>query len=342
MTGPTQKDLPLVSVIVPTYNNGRFIGPALESLFRQTYHEGKREIIVVDDGSTDNTQEVLKKYGQSIFQIRQQHQGIASARNAGISHAKGEIITFLDSDDLWYEERLQRVVGRFMENPHAGMVYHPVELIDSERNTIKENFYSAFGYKEGISGWVGNEIASGKIFSGGSSFAFRRNIVAMLSPIPEDIRRGIDYYMSVISSCYAPAEYVPQLLGKYRLHAGNVTMSAGLDDRITLAEVNKDFAHTRQKVMEKISNLHNAHTNTPDLNLLRRLQAKEMIFFHVLTGERSRAIKQIPALFKGSPALEELLRGVEVSVMALFIPAGLYPLMVSAYRLLKGLKILTL
>jgi len=106
--------------------------------------------------------------------------------------------------------------------------------------------------------------------------------------------------------------------------------------------VNKDFAHTRQKVMEKISNLHNAHTNTPDLNLLRRLQAKEMIFFHVLTGERSRAIKQIPALFKGSPALEELLRGVEVSVMALFIPAGLYPLMVSAYRLLKGLKILTL
>jgi glycosyltransferase involved in cell wall biosynthesis len=341
MTGPTRKNLPLVSVIVPVFNNGRFIGPALESLFRQTYPEERREIIVVDDGSTDNTPEVLKKYGQDIFHIRQEHKGIAGARNAGISHARGEIITFLDSDDLWHEERLQKVVERFTENPRAGMVYHPVELIDSEGNTIVRNFYLAFGYKEGISGWVGNEIASGKIFSGGSSFAFRKDIVDMLSPVPEDVRRGVDYYMTVISSCYAPAEYIPQILGKYRLHAGNVTMSAGLDDKIALAEINKDFAHMRQKVIENISNLHNAHANTPDLNILRRLQAKEMIFSHVLTGERSRAIKQIPALFKGNPPLKELLRGAAVSVMALFIPAVLFPIIVWAHRLLKKLKILT-
>ena len=340
MTGPTQKDLPLVSVIVPVFNNGRFIGPALESLFRQTYPEERREIIVVDDGSTDNTPEVLKKYGQDIFHIRQEHKGIAGARNAGISYARGEFITFLDSDDLWHEERLQKVVGRFMENPRAGMVYHPVELIDSEGNTLAGNFYPAFGYKEGISGWVGNEVASGRIFSGGSSFAFRKDIVDLLSPLPEGVRRGVDYYMTVISSCYAPAEYLPQILGKYRLHAGNVTMSAGLDDKIALAEINKDFAHMRQKVIENISNLHNAHANTPDLNILRRLQAKEMIFSHVLTGERSRAIKQIPALFKGSPPLKELLRGAAVSVMALFIPAVLFPIIVWAHRLLKKLKIL--
>jgi len=341
MTGPTEKNLPLVSVIVPAFNNGRFIGFALESLFRQTYPEERREIIVVDDGSTDNTQEVLNKYGQSIFKIRQQHRGIASARNAGISYARGGIITFLDSDDLWHEERLQKVVERFTENPRAGMVYHPVELIDSEGNTIVRNFYLAFGYKEGISGWVGNEIASGKIFSGGSSFAFRKDIVDMLSPVPEDVRRGVDYYMTVISSCYAPAEYIPQILGKYRLHARNVTMSVGLDDRITLASMNRDFAQTRQKVIEKISSLRNPCANTPDLNILRRLQAKELIFFHVLTGERARALKQIRALFEGSPSLKEVLRGVAVSIMAFFIPAFLYPLMVRVSGLLRRLKILT-
>lgn len=340
MTGPTKKNLSLVSVIVPTFNNARFIRPALESFFRQTYPEERREIIVVDDGSTDDTPEIIKKYGQEISYIRLEHKGIAGARNAGIFHARGEIITFLDSDDLWREERLQKVVERFIENPRAGMVYHPVELIDSEGNTIKENFCSTFGYEVGLSGWVGNEIASGKIFSGGSSFAFRKDIVDMLSPLPEDVRRGVDYYMTVISSCFAPAEYIPQILGKYRLHARNVTMSVGLDDRITLASMNKDFARTRQKVMEKILSLNNPHANTLNLNILKRLQAKEMIFFHVLTGERSRAIKQIPALFEGSPPRKELLRGVTVSVMAFFIPAFLFPIIIWTHRVLKRLKII--
>lgn len=340
MTGPSKKNLPLVSVIVPTFNNGRFIRPALESFFRQTYPEERREIIVVDDGSTDDTPEIIKKYGQEIIYIRLEHKGIAGARNAGISHARGEIITFLDSDDLWHEERLQKVVERFIENPRAGMVYHPVELIDSEGNTIKENFYSAFGYEAGLSGWVGNKIASGKIFSGGSSFAFRKDIVDMLSPLPEDVRRGVDYYMTVISSCFAPAEYIPQILGKYRLHAHNVTMSVGLDDRITLASMNKDFARTRQKVMEKISSLNNPHANTLNLNILKRLQAKEKIFFHALTGERLRAIKQIPALFEGSLPWKELLRGVAVTVMAFFIPVFLFPIIIWTHRVLKRLKII--
>ncbi len=342
MTVLTQENLPLVSVIVPSFNNGRFIGPALESLFLQTYPKEKREIIVIDDGSTDNTPEVLKKFDQNILHVRQQHQGISSARNAGISHAGGEIITFLDSDDLWYEERLQRVVERFVKDPRLGIVYHPIELINSEGVTIEKNFYAAFGYEEGISGWVGNEMASGKIFSGGSSFAFRRDIVDLLYPLPEDVRRGVDYYMTVIFSCYAPAEYIPQILGKYRVHSGNVTMSVGLDDRITLATINKDFAHTRQKVMEKISSLLPPHAKRLDFNILNRLQAKEMIFFHVLSGERANAIKKIPALFRGSPPLKELLRGVTVSIMAFSIPGFLYPKMVRAHRLLTRLKMLTL
>jgi glycosyltransferase involved in cell wall biosynthesis len=331
----TREDLPLVSVIVPTFNNGRFIGPAVESLLQQTYPEEKREVIIVDDGSTDDTQEVLKKCGQGIIQIRQPHRGIASARNAGMSRARGEIITFLDSDDLWLEERLQRVAEKFRENPRAGMVYHPIELINSDGATIKKNFYAAFGYEEGVSGWVGNEVASGKIFSGGSSFAFRRDVVSMFSPLPDDVRRGVDYYMTVISSCFAPAEYIPQILGKYRLHSGNVTMAAGMDDRMTLAAINKDFAHARERVIEKISSLGASLSNTPDLSILRRLQAKERIFFHVLGGARAGAIKEIPALFKGSPAMRELLRGLAVTFMAFLIPASLYLRIVNIYRLFK-------
>jgi len=340
MIVPSKADLPLVSVIVPTYNHGSFIGPALESLFRQIYPEEKREIIIVDDGSTDNTPELLKKFGQEIFYIRQQHRGIASARNAGISRAKGEIITFLDSDDLWYEERLLKVVERFIENPCAALVYHPIELIDIGGKTIKKNFYAAFGYEAGLSGWVGNEMASGKIFSGGSSFAFRKDIIDKVSPLPEDIRRGIDYYMTVTSSCYGPAEYIPQILGKYRLHESNVTLFAGVDDRRTLTEINKDFAHTRQRVVEDISNRRNACAYKLDVTILRRIQAKESIFYHVLEGRRLEAVKWIAAAFNGRPSVKEVMRGLEVTFMVLFVPAFLYPRILSIYQLFKRSSII--
>jgi hypothetical protein len=119
-------------------------------------------------------------------------------------------------------------------------------------------------------------------------------------------------------------------------------MSLGLDDTIRLATMNEDFAHTRQKIMKTISILLPPHANGLDFNILKRLQVKEMIFFHVLAGERMRAIKQIPVLFRGSLPLKELLRDVAVSIMAFSILVFLYPLIVRTHRLLTRLKLLTL
>ena len=121
----------LISVIIPTYNCGRFIGAAIESVFRQTYPEEFVEIIVVDDGSTDNTVDILKGYAGRIIYIYQGNKGIASARNRGISLAHGEIITFLDADDLWYGDRLGKIADIFIEKDNTGMVYHPIALVNS-------------------------------------------------------------------------------------------------------------------------------------------------------------------------------------------------------------------
>lgn len=335
-------ELPLVSVIIPAYNSGSFIRYAIESLFRQTYPEEGTEIIVVDDGSTDNTPEILKEYMAKISYLRQVNKGIAGARNRGISMAKGEIITFLDADDIWHTERLERVVNTFREKPDIEMVYHSVELIDSDGATIHNNFYKAYGYKEGISGWVSNGIFSGKIFCGGSSFAFTKKIVDRVYPIPEDIRRGVDYYMAAVSSCLAPAKYIPYLLGKYRLHGSNTTMTAGQNDYKELALVNKDFAHMRQRVIEKISGL-NTLSNSMDIDIIRRIQAKETIFYHVLNGKRLKGIKHIPSLFKGiiSTPDPDLFKNIATSFMALFIPSFLYPKLVKAYGFLKRQKIIS-
>ena len=93
--------------------------------------------------------------------------------------------------------------------------------------------------------------------------------------------------------------------------------------------------------MEKISCLGDTCAKTLDMNILKRLQAKELIFSHALAGERMKAIKMIPRLFRGSPSLEELSKGVAVGSMALFIPARLYPEIVGACRFLKRLKNVT-
>jgi glycosyltransferase involved in cell wall biosynthesis len=331
-----QGNLPSVSVIIPSFNNESFLGTALESLFRQTYSQEKTEIIVVDDGSTDNTLEVLEKYKAAIVCICQHQKGVAAARNAGICRARGEIITFLDSDDIWHEKRLEKAVEKFMEKPKTGMVYHPIELIDITGATIVGNFYEAFGYEVGLSGWIPNEIASGRVFSGGSSFSFRKDVVRAMLPIPEDIKRGVDYYMTVISACYATVEYLPEILGKYRLHKSNLTMSEGSVNMMTLITMNKDFAHMRQRLLTKVLEL---RTDKVNINVIRKIQAKEMIFYSVLTGKRYEGIRHIPALFKGILSLKEFLWAATVSFMLFFVPAFLYPKMVDVHGFFKRLKI---
>jgi glycosyltransferase involved in cell wall biosynthesis len=103
MTGP------LVSVVIPTFNRATTIVRAVESVLQQTYRP--LEVVVVDDGSTDKTPEVLQAYGSAIVYVRQDNAGPAAARNRGIRESKGDLVAFLDSDDLWRETKLARQVA---------------------------------------------------------------------------------------------------------------------------------------------------------------------------------------------------------------------------------------
>ena len=96
--------MPKVSVIIPTYNRSKYVTKAIDSVLAQTYRDF--EIIVVDDGSTDNTKEVLKPYTDRIKYLYQENTGVSAARNAGIRAAGGQWIAFLDSDDEWLPEKL--------------------------------------------------------------------------------------------------------------------------------------------------------------------------------------------------------------------------------------------
>ena len=109
----------MVSAIIPTYNYGKFVTEAVESALAQTYEP--LEVIVVDDGSTDNTKQILEPYMSRIRYIYQKNQGLSAARNTGIAAARGEFIAFLDSDDLWHSRKTEVQVRYLQENPHVAL-----------------------------------------------------------------------------------------------------------------------------------------------------------------------------------------------------------------------------
>ena len=109
--------LPLVSVIIPTYNRGWVVKEAIDSVLDQDFSD--YELIVVDDGSNDNTREILGAYGKAITVLQQSNRGVSAARNRGIAEAAGRLIAFLDSDDLWLPRKLTTQVKFFEENADA-------------------------------------------------------------------------------------------------------------------------------------------------------------------------------------------------------------------------------
>jgi len=128
-----------ISVVIPTYNSEKYITKTLETLYSQTYNN--YEVIVSDDGSSDNTVEVVKevfdKYGHRKNKIIiNTHEGPGAARNKGIENASGDWISFLDSDDLWNDNKLERVVGYILENEDIDLVCHSLIAKDGSKETL--------------------------------------------------------------------------------------------------------------------------------------------------------------------------------------------------------------
>lgn len=115
MTEKSKTDI--VSVIIPTYNRGWAIRDAVDSVLNQDFSD--YELIIIDDGSTDNTMQILDRYGDKIVVLYQENKGVSAARNRGIAAASGQFIAFLDSDDIWLPKKLSIQIDFFKSNPDA-------------------------------------------------------------------------------------------------------------------------------------------------------------------------------------------------------------------------------
>jgi glycosyltransferase involved in cell wall biosynthesis len=209
---------PLITVLIDTYNYGHFIEEAIESVFAQDFPLAEVEVLVVDDGSTDDTAERVKRYGSRIQYFYKQNGGQGSAFNFGFASARGEIVALLDADDYWLPGKLRRVVEAFQNRPAAGMVYHRMMEINSE---TKESSEAPFVPLEGYLPDKLSDLLQYFPYPT-SCIAFRRSLLQQVLPIPEKLRVQADGYLGATMVFAAPVLGLPDFLATYRIHGKNL------------------------------------------------------------------------------------------------------------------------
>jgi glycosyltransferase involved in cell wall biosynthesis len=126
-----------VSVIIPSYNSAQFLGTSIQSVLGQTFKN--YEVIVVDDGSSDNCWEAVARFGDTVKYIRQENQGLAGARNTGIRAARGELIGLLDADDEWCPDYLEQMINLSEKYPFASVFYCMAQCMDVDGRNLPQN-----------------------------------------------------------------------------------------------------------------------------------------------------------------------------------------------------------
>jgi len=209
---------PIVTVLIDTYNYGHFIGEAIESVLSQDFPMERMEILVVDDGSTDDTAQRMEKYGDRIRYLPKPNGGQASAFNFGVGHSRGEIVAFLDADDYWLPGKLRRILQEFETNPAAGMVHHRLQELDTRTGGLRNGIFTA------LSGNVATSRKSILSFNptATSSLAFRRWVLEKILPIPEAVTIQADGYIQALAPFLAPIAAIDEVLAVYRFHGSNL------------------------------------------------------------------------------------------------------------------------
>ncbi len=245
----TTSQLPLVSILINNYNYGNFVGEAIESALDQTYPNA--EVIVVDDGSTDRSREVIASFGDRIITVFKENGGQSSALNAGFAVSRGAWIHLLDSDDLFKRNKVERISELAAECPDAGMIAHDLEYCNLGGDPLR--FARPYISQRALVD--DRELARrGKLsvsLPATSGLSIRRDVLKRVLPIPEEIRVGTDNYLKWVILSLFPVLLVPEFLARQRIHGMNAATIAaetgGAEARVRLAKLNATISFHMRK-----------------------------------------------------------------------------------------------
>lgn len=222
-----------VSVIIPAYNRVDFIEGAVDSCLTQT--RVPDEIVVVDDGSTDGTEQVLRKYGPPVVVVRQPNRGVSAARNTGIARATGDILVFLDSDDLLLPRCIERTAQVLEERGDIDVVYPDIYIVDRDGNRLI--LFSEYSRERPPSGNIFAKLACRSVITL-SSATIRRSAIQG-SRFDESLHCAEDYDLWRQLAGRCRFYYLHEPLAHYRNHEAQVTVNSAEGMRVGTLEVQR-------------------------------------------------------------------------------------------------------
>ncbi len=239
----------MISIVITCYNYANYVADAIFSALGQTYE--KFEIIIVNDGSTDDSHDVISEFlpHPRIKYIKQENAGQANAKNTGIRKAKGDFIAFLDADDMWEPDKLEKQV-RLFTNPNIGVVYSRARYIDGNGNPL--DFKLQNKYLQPRSGKVTEWLLFDN-FVPFSSAVVRRECFEKVGLFDEALKMGIDWDLWLRISIHYEFDYIDEPFLIYRVgHAGQ--MSKNIDIRQSCSDeiYKKLFEHNGYEISDSL------------------------------------------------------------------------------------------
>lgn len=214
------QEVPLISVIIPNYNYGRFLNKAIISVQSQTY--SNVEIIVVNNESSDDSLQVLRKFGSQIVLIDQANLGQAGARNSGLRAAKGDLIAFLDADDFWQNDKLEKQIR--LITPETELVYSGISRFREESGQIESVLLPKF--KGDCHHYFTDLPSVSIVLSGESTSLFTRNLLNLVGNFDTKLNSASGWDFFRRCSVLTNFDFVPEPLTNYRLHSTNMSNSS--------------------------------------------------------------------------------------------------------------------
>jgi glycosyltransferase involved in cell wall biosynthesis len=241
-----------INIIIPTYNRASLLKRAIDSVLEQTRSEF--ELIVVDDGSNDNTQELLKSYGSHITVLTQEHRGVSATRNLGIAHSTNDWIAFLDSDDEWKPHKLEHQLSYIQEHPTCKICQTEEDWIRNGKGVNPKNKHQK------PSGWIFEESLKLCLVSP-SSVMIHREVFETVGVFDEDFPACEDYDLWLRIALHYPIDLITEsCVIKYGGHEDQLSRSIWGLDRFRIQAMEKLLGNPALSKTQRsllITELHN-------------------------------------------------------------------------------------
>lgn len=228
---------PRVSVVIPTYQLARYVGEAVASVLAQTHPAD--EIIVVDDGSTDDTQAVLAPYQDRVRVVQQANAGVSNARNRGARESNGELLAFLDADDVWEPRKLEVQLDRLASRPDAVASFTEALFVDDATGRTTHVRY------RNDPDMVATLLVAGCVIGNNSSVVVRHDVFTEVGGYDPRMSQSADWDLWLRLAARGPFDLVSEPLVRYRVHASSMSRDVGLLEADNRRVLEKFFSEDR-------------------------------------------------------------------------------------------------